>query len=79
MGLDLCHSKDMFVFPKGLVHFQYNVDAQELATTISAFGTAMSELFQFPSLCSQLELIVKSWPHLSKLIYVGYCQRYLLS
>ncbi|KAF5931148.1 hypothetical protein HYC85_032021 [Camellia sinensis] len=31
---------DMFVFPKGLVHYQYNADATNEATAISAFGSA---------------------------------------
>ncbi|KAL5763726.1 hypothetical protein ACOSQ2_016320 [Xanthoceras sorbifolium] len=31
---------DMFVFPKGLVHFQYNADTQKPATAVSAFGSA---------------------------------------
>ncbi|KAL7202247.1 hypothetical protein ACSBR1_033842 [Camellia fascicularis] len=31
---------DMFVFPKGLVHYQYNVDATNEAATISALGSA---------------------------------------
>ncbi|KAL6989268.1 hypothetical protein U1Q18_015020 [Sarracenia purpurea var. burkii] len=30
---------DMFVFPKGLVHFQYNRDGTEPAVAISAFGS----------------------------------------
>ncbi|KAL7202250.1 hypothetical protein ACSBR1_033845 [Camellia fascicularis] len=31
---------DMFVFPKGLVHYQYNADVTKQATAIFAFGTA---------------------------------------
>ncbi|XP_071705801.1 germin-like protein 9-3 [Rutidosis leptorrhynchoides] len=31
---------DMFVFPKGLVHFQYNSNSTEPALAISAFGSA---------------------------------------
>ncbi|XP_024200556.2 putative germin-like protein 9-2 [Rosa chinensis] len=31
---------DLFVFPKGLVHYQYNADSQNSATAISAFGSA---------------------------------------
>ncbi|MBA0865590.1 hypothetical protein Goshw_013623 [Gossypium schwendimanii] len=31
---------DMFVFPKGLVHFQYNIDANNPALAVSAFGSA---------------------------------------
>ncbi|KAM3704842.1 hypothetical protein ACJW31_03G036600 [Castanea mollissima] len=31
---------DMFVFPKGLVHYQYNPDAQTPAIAIAAFGSS---------------------------------------
>lgn len=31
---------DVFVFPKGLVHFQYNNDTKEPALAISAFGSS---------------------------------------
>ncbi|KAD5961878.1 hypothetical protein E3N88_13351 [Mikania micrantha] len=31
---------DMFVFPKGLVHFQYNSNSTEPALAVSAFGSA---------------------------------------
>ena len=31
---------DIFVFPKGLVHFQYNADANQHAVAIAAFGSA---------------------------------------
>ncbi|KAK1421187.1 hypothetical protein QVD17_23349 [Tagetes erecta] len=31
---------DMFVFPKGLVHFQYNSNTTEPALAVSAFGSA---------------------------------------
>ncbi|KAK6272321.1 hypothetical protein POUND7_009404 [Theobroma cacao] len=31
---------DMFIFPKGLVHFQYNADAKNMAFAFSAFGSA---------------------------------------
>ncbi|GMY21657.1 germin-like protein 9-3 [Fagus crenata] len=31
---------DMFVFPKGLVHYQYNPDAQAPAIAIAAFGSS---------------------------------------
>ncbi|KAL7202245.1 hypothetical protein ACSBR1_033840 [Camellia fascicularis] len=31
---------DMFVFPKGLVHYQYNADSSKQATAISALGSA---------------------------------------
>ncbi|KAF4364415.1 hypothetical protein F8388_006992 [Cannabis sativa] len=31
---------DIFVFPKGLVHFQYNADSNTFAAALSAFGSA---------------------------------------
>ncbi|KAL4182614.1 hypothetical protein AMTRI_Chr11g151080 [Amborella trichopoda] len=31
---------DMFVFPKGLVHYQYNTDAKNMVVAISAFRSA---------------------------------------
>ncbi|KAK6936229.1 Cupin 1, partial [Dillenia turbinata] len=31
---------DMFIFPKGLVHYQYNADANNSAIAVSAFGSA---------------------------------------
>ncbi|KAJ0550561.1 putative germin, rmlC-like cupin domain superfamily, rmlC-like jelly roll [Helianthus annuus] len=31
---------DMFVFPKGLVHYQYNANGTEPALVVSAFGSA---------------------------------------
>ncbi|XP_076896463.1 putative germin-like protein 9-2 [Bidens hawaiensis] len=31
---------DMFIFPKGLVHYQYNADRKEPAVAIAAFGSA---------------------------------------
>ena len=34
------HAGDMFVFPKGLVHYQYNPDAQTPAVAIAAFGSS---------------------------------------
>ncbi|KAJ9699537.1 hypothetical protein PVL29_008229 [Vitis rotundifolia] len=39
---------DMFVFPKGLVHFQYNADAQQPAVAISAFGSANAGTVSVP-------------------------------
>ncbi|KAK1587241.1 hypothetical protein Q3G72_010927 [Acer saccharum] len=39
---------DMFVFPKGLVHFQYNADAQNPATAVSAFGSANAGTVSLP-------------------------------
>ncbi|KAL6197362.1 hypothetical protein ACLB2K_032971 [Fragaria x ananassa] len=42
-------SGDMFVFPKGLVHFQYNADSQNVALAISAFGSASAGTVSLPS------------------------------
>ncbi|KAI5567662.1 hypothetical protein BDE02_13G105900 [Populus trichocarpa] len=40
---------DMFIFPKGLVHFQYNADAQNTALAISAFGSASAGTVSLPT------------------------------
>ncbi|KAF5447484.1 hypothetical protein F2P56_033038 [Juglans regia] len=41
---------DMFIFPKGLVHFQYNADAaNRTATAISAFGSANAGTSSIPA------------------------------
>ncbi|KAJ8768253.1 hypothetical protein K2173_021193 [Erythroxylum novogranatense] len=40
---------DIFVFPKGLVHFQYNVAGQKTAVAISAFGSADSGTVSLPT------------------------------
>ncbi|KAI5322874.1 hypothetical protein L3X38_031946 [Prunus dulcis] len=40
---------DLFVFPKGLVHFQYNADSQKPVLAISAFGSANAGLVSIPS------------------------------
>ncbi|KAK1588748.1 hypothetical protein Q3G72_026640 [Acer saccharum] len=40
---------DMFVFPKGLVHFQYNADAQKPAIAVSAFGSASAGTVSLPT------------------------------
>ena len=40
---------DIFVFPKGLTHFQYNADAQNPATAISAFGSANAGTASIPT------------------------------
>jgi quercetin dioxygenase-like cupin family protein len=40
---------DMFIFPKGLVHFQYNADAQNPALAISAFGSASAGTVSLPT------------------------------
>ncbi|KAL7590940.1 germin-like protein 9-3 [Lactuca sativa] len=39
---------DMFVFPKGLVHFQYNRNHNQSAIAISAFGSANGGLLSVP-------------------------------
>ncbi|XP_026439696.1 germin-like protein 9-3 [Papaver somniferum] len=41
-------SGDMFIFPKGLVHFQYNKNATEPATAVSAFGSANAGTVSVP-------------------------------
>ena len=40
---------DIFVFPKGLVHFQYNADPQVPALAISAFGSANARTVSIPN------------------------------
>ena len=41
---------DMFVFPKGLVHFQYiNADAQIPVVAIAAFGSANAGTVSIPN------------------------------
>ncbi|KAF5751713.1 hypothetical protein HS088_TW02G00730 [Tripterygium wilfordii] len=40
---------DMFIFPKGLVHFQYNADPQKPALAISAFGSASAGTVSLPA------------------------------
>ncbi|KAL2511066.1 Germin-like protein subfamily 2 member 2 [Abeliophyllum distichum] len=40
---------DLFVFPKGLVHFQYNADAEVPAFAISAFGSANAGTVSLPN------------------------------
>ncbi|PON37281.1 Germin [Trema orientale] len=40
---------DIFVFPKGLVHFQYNSDPQNYALAISAFGSANAGTVSLPN------------------------------
>ncbi|KAI4345354.1 hypothetical protein L6164_012485 [Bauhinia variegata] len=39
---------DMFIFPKGLVHFQYNADPKKAALAISAFGSANAGTVSIP-------------------------------
>ncbi|XP_008229150.1 PREDICTED: putative germin-like protein 9-2 [Prunus mume] len=40
---------DLFVFPKGLVHFQYNAHAQNPALAVSAFGSANAGTVSLPN------------------------------
>ncbi|KAK3031071.1 hypothetical protein RJ639_035102 [Escallonia herrerae] len=40
---------DMFVFPKGLVHFQYNSAAKTPVLAISAFGSASAGTVSVPT------------------------------
>ncbi|MCD7467244.1 hypothetical protein HAX54_004573 [Datura stramonium] len=40
---------DVFVFPKGLVHYQYNADAKSCAWAISAFGSANAGTVSVPN------------------------------
>ncbi|KAH6774775.1 hypothetical protein C2S51_013179 [Perilla frutescens var. frutescens] len=40
---------DLFVFPKGLVHFQYNAHAKKPAFAISAFGSAAAGTVSLPN------------------------------
>ncbi|KAL8538929.1 hypothetical protein ACS0TY_000793 [Phlomoides rotata] len=40
---------DMFIFPKGLVHLQYNSNHKEAAVAISAFGSASAGTVSVPS------------------------------
>ena len=39
---------DIFVFPKGLVHFQYNADPKQPAIALSAFGSANAGTSSLP-------------------------------
>ncbi|KAL7084810.1 hypothetical protein ACP275_14G244700 [Erythranthe tilingii] len=40
---------DLFVFPKGLVHFQYNADPKLPAVALSAFGSANAGTVSLPN------------------------------
>ncbi|XP_060168838.1 germin-like protein 9-3 [Lycium barbarum] len=40
---------DLFVFPKGLVHYQYNSDWNKSATAVSAFGSAIAGTVSLPT------------------------------
>lgn len=40
---------DMFIFPKGLVHYQYNADSKNPATAVAAFGSASAATVSVPA------------------------------
>ncbi|XP_059669106.1 germin-like protein 9-3 [Cornus florida] len=40
---------DIFVFPKGLIHYQYNYDEKNSAIAVSAFGSASAGTASIPS------------------------------
>ncbi|KAM7269376.1 hypothetical protein ACFE04_024873 [Oxalis oulophora] len=40
---------DIFVFPKGLVHFQFNSDSQDPAVAVSAFGSCNAGTVSIPN------------------------------
>ncbi|KAI3721757.1 hypothetical protein L2E82_32775 [Cichorium intybus] len=40
---------DIFVFPKGLVHFQFNSDAKNPALAVSGFGSASAGIVSVPN------------------------------
>ncbi|KAM7496947.1 hypothetical protein LguiA_021361 [Lonicera macranthoides] len=40
---------DLFVFPRGLVHFQYNADTKNPALAVSAFGSANAGTISVPT------------------------------
>ncbi|KAM0045285.1 putative germin, rmlC-like cupin domain superfamily, rmlC-like jelly roll [Helianthus debilis subsp. tardiflorus] len=39
---------DMFIFPKGLVHYQYNADGKVPAVAVAAFGSASASSVSIP-------------------------------
>jgi quercetin dioxygenase-like cupin family protein len=40
---------DMFIFPKGLVHYQYNSDTKNPAVAVAAFGSASASTVLIPT------------------------------
>ncbi|GMJ03375.1 hypothetical protein HRI_004006700 [Hibiscus trionum] len=60
---------DMFVFPKGLVHYQYNADTNSPAVAISAFGSANAGTYRFLKPFLQPTLMTLYWPNHSKQIF----------
>ncbi|CAN6692099.1 unnamed protein product [Malus baccata var. baccata] len=47
--MQILQTCDLFVFPKGLAHFQYNADIENPALAISTFGSANAGTVSFPS------------------------------
>ncbi|TQD76052.1 hypothetical protein C1H46_038421 [Malus baccata] len=47
--MQILQTGDLFVFPKGLAHFQYNADTENPALAISTFGSANAGTVSFPS------------------------------
>lgn len=43
------HEGDLFIFPKGLVHYQYNADPKRPAMGIAAFGSASAAVVSLPT------------------------------
>ncbi|PSR98021.1 Germin-like protein [Actinidia chinensis var. chinensis] len=41
-------ASDLFVFPKGLVHYQFNGDTKKFAIAVSAFGSANAGTVSIP-------------------------------
>ncbi|KAJ6927670.1 germin-like protein 9-3 [Populus alba x Populus x berolinensis] len=52
---------DMFIVPKGLVHFQYNADAQNPALAISAFGSASAGTVSLPTTSIDDNILAKAF------------------
>ena len=53
---------DMFVFPKGLIHYQYNTDPQYPATAIVAFGSASARAVAVPPsvFASGIDVVIRA-------------------
>ncbi|KAK7822221.1 germin-like protein 9-3 [Quercus suber] len=48
-GQSTLQAGDMFVFPRGLVHYHLNCDAKNSAIAISAFGSANAGINSVPT------------------------------
>nr|GEY27844.1 hypothetical protein [Tanacetum cinerariifolium] len=59
---------DIFVFPKALVHFQFNNDAKNPVVALSAFGSANAGTVSVPNYVLIQPLITLSWLCRSKLM-----------